>query len=126
MPHGTFCTIVNCMDGRTQLPVNTFMLKKTGADYADTITEPGPVRILCEPDNPLQKSIFDRLDISVEKHGSKTICIVAHADCAGNPVSDDTQLEQLKSATVALKNRYPESTIIPVWVDDDTWTVFPQ
>jgi len=40
----SFCTAINCMDGRTQLPVNEFMRRKLGVAYVDTITEAGSVR----------------------------------------------------------------------------------
>ena len=48
----SFCTAINCMDGRTQLPVIEFLKDKFGVEFVDTITEPGPVRILADqPDS---------------------------------------------------------------------------
>ena len=111
------------MDGRTQLPVNEYLRDLLNTDYVDTITEPGPVRILAEQqDSSLAKSILDRIDISVGKHKSKTIAIVAHYDCAGNPLDKDKQLEQLTKAVKWLSEKYPEVKVLGLWVDSD-WTV---
>ena len=85
MVSGRFATAINCMDGRTQLPVNEWMKEKFGVDFVDTITEPGPNGVLTNNKVPLVSSIKDRVLISVNGHGSKTIALVGHHDCAGNP-----------------------------------------
>jgi hypothetical protein len=118
-----FCTAINCMDGRTQLPVNDYLRNVLNVEYVDTITEPGPPKILAEQqDSPLAQSILSRLDISVNKHGSKSIALVAHHDCAGNPAPEDIQRQQLQAATKFLAQHYPDVTILALWVDSD-WTV---
>lgn len=48
MSEGTFAAVINCMDGRTQVPVIEFMKSRCGVDYVDMVTEPGPVKILAE------------------------------------------------------------------------------
>lgn len=35
-----FATAINCIDGRTQLPVIEWARKKYGVDYVDMITKP--------------------------------------------------------------------------------------
>jgi carbonic anhydrase len=119
----SFCTVINCMDGRVQLPVNEYLCRELSVDYVDTITEAGPVRILSEEQqSALADSILARVDISVKKHKSKTVAIVAHYDCAGNPVKKDLQLEQLESAIDFLNDEYPDIKIFGLWVDSD-WNV---
>jgi carbonic anhydrase len=111
------------MDGRTQLPVNEYLRELLHTDYVDTITEAGPVLILAEQqDSPPAQSILNRIDISVGKHKSKTIAIVAHYDCAGNPLDKDRQLEQLSKATQWLSEKYPDVKVLGLWVDS-SWTV---
>jgi hypothetical protein len=108
------------MDGRTQLPVNEYLRERLDVDYVDTITEAGPVLILSEQqDSQTAKSILERVNISVNKHGSKSIAIVAHFDCAGNPADKDKQLSQLKTATQWLSGTYPDVNILGLWVDSD-------
>lgn len=119
----SFCTAINCMDGRTQLPVNAYLREKLGVDYVDTVTEPGPVRIVGEePESALTRSILDRVDISTQKHGSTCVAMVAHADCTGNTAGKDKQMEQLTAAVAFLKNRYPGVTILGLWVNEQ-WSV---
>jgi len=111
------------MDGRTQLPVNEFLRAKCHVDYVDTITEAGPVRILAEDNySLLAESIRNRIDISINKHKSEVIALVAHYDCAGNPVDKTRQLEHLQSAIQWLKEKYPAAEILGLWVDSE-WKV---
>jgi len=121
--HGSFATAINCMDGRTQLPVNEWMRRKCGADYVDTITEPGPVKLLAEArDTQVLRSIRRRVEISVTRHGSKDIAIVAHHDCAGNPVEKERQLDQLSKAAAVVDGWALGLKVYQLWVDSD-WRV---
>ncbi len=119
----SFCTAINCMDGRTQLPVIEYLQRRLNVDYVDTITEAGPVRILGdEPDSPLAAGILARVDISTNKHGSNCIAVVAHHDCGGNPAPKEIQMGQLDRALRFLTARYPHIQILGLWLDPD-WTV---
>ena len=69
-----FATAINCMDGRTQLPVIEYMKSRYGVDYVDMVTEPGTNKILAENgDKTTIESIKRRVKISVERHNSKQI-----------------------------------------------------
>ncbi len=118
-----FCTVINCMDGRVQLPVIHYLQQRFGVEYVDTITEPGPCRILAERTNAaLVQSILMRLNISVEKHGSQNLAVVGHHDCAGNPVNRDEQMQHLQQAIEFLRGQYAGMEIIGLWVDEQ-WQV---
>ncbi len=94
-----FATAINCMDGRTQLPVIAYLKEKCKVDCVDMVTEAGPVRILADfADRILIDSIKHRVEISTERHGSHYIAIVGHSDCAGNPVSEGIQREQIRKS----------------------------
>ncbi|MCG8339179.1 MAG: hypothetical protein MJE63_32105 [Proteobacteria bacterium] len=119
----TFCTVINCMDGRTQLPVNQHLKEKFKAEYVDTITEPGPNRILAEQTAQHKlESIFQRLEISIKKHHSVGLAIVGHHDCAGNPTTREEQEKHIRKSIDFLKGKYPEIEVLGLWVDD-TWQV---
>ena len=118
-----FYTAVNCMDGRVQLPVIAYLKKRFRVEFIDMITEPGPGGVLATGTNkPLIKSIFYRINISLERHNSSGIAIVAHHDCAGNPVTDNEQLAHLHKAAKALKSEYPHVPIVKLWVNEQ-WQV---
>jgi len=121
--HKKFATAINCMDGRTQMPVYTFCTDRFGVDYVDTITEPGPDKIVAgEGDTDLLQSILNRVDISVYKHGSRHIVMVGHYDCAGNPIEKSVHEKQVMKSVEILRERYSECEILGVWVDEN-WVV---
>jgi hypothetical protein len=111
------------MDGRTQVPVIEWMKREYGVDYVDAVTEPGPVRVLAEePEGDAAGSVRERVAISVEKHGSKAVAVVAHFDCAGNPASKDEQLVQLRRALETVRGWGFDAEVVGLWVDEN-WTV---
>jgi hypothetical protein len=124
MAEGTFGTVINCMDGRTQLPLNAWVKEEFGVDHVDTITEPGPNGILAKGEGPLVDSIKDRVLISVNGHGSKTIVLVGHFDCAGNPGPRDMQEDHVMKGIETIRKWELPVRILGVWVGED-WKVEP-
>ena len=111
------------MDGRVQLPVISFLLDRFEAEYVDMVTEAGPVAALCEPEREAQvRGIHARVELSIERHGSRGLAVVAHHDCAGNPVPAEKQQEQLGSAVSLLRERFPGIPVVALWVDSQ-WQV---
>ncbi len=120
MMKGSFATAINCMDGRTQLPVMEYIKGNYGVDYVDAVTEPGPNKILAEnSDKAAVESIKKRVRISVEHHNSKLIAIVGHHDCAGNPADRETQLRHLSAAMETAAAWGFGVEIIGLWVDEN-------
>lgn len=118
MTTAPFCTVINCMDGRIQLPVLDYLRDRFQRPFVDNITIAGPVRILKEQQPAgIVRAVLERLRVSVELHGSRSIAVVAHHDCAGNPVSEARQLAQLKPALAWVKQHYPQCEVIGLWVD---------
>jgi hypothetical protein len=121
--HGTFATAINCIDGRTHLPVIQFMREHCNVDYVDVITEPGPDKIMAElEETAIIESILSRVNISIQKHNSSTIAIVGHFDCAGNPVPEKIHKQQLAKAVDFLKEEYPDKKIIALWLNEEAIT----
>ncbi|GEM_PF-148939 len=122
-PGMSFATVVNCMDGRVQLPVIRYLQGRFGVEHVDSVTEAGPCRILAENDPPeLCRSILSRVEISVRKHRSRGIAVVAHFDCAGNPAPRDDQVGQVREAVQRLRERFAGVETIGLWVGED-WRV---
>ncbi len=121
--HRNFVTTVNCMDGRVQIPINEYLIKKYNANYVDTITEAGPNKILAENiDIQTINSIKSRLEISINKHKSNSIAMVGHYDCGGNPAEKDEQIVQIKESVKLIKTWFKDTEIIGLWVDKN-WKV---
>ena len=118
-----FGTSIHCMDGRIQEPLINYIKDNYSIKYIDTITEPGPCKILSENlEISLIESIDRRVSISLEKHGSKIIFISGHHDCAGNPVSKESQVNQLIQSEAFLRSKYPDVRIVKLWINEK-WKV---
>ena len=119
MSYGSFATAISCIDGRIQIPVIDYVLRKCKVDYVDMITEPGPIRVLAENSDKLMiESIKLRLAISMGKHGSVHIVVVGHDDCAGNPVEKATQLKQILESIRTVRSWGFRAEILGLWIDD--------
>ncbi|MDP6359719.1 MAG: hypothetical protein QF473_31655 [Planctomycetota bacterium] len=116
----TFCTAINCLDGRTQLPVVSYLTQRFGVEFVDIVSEAGPAGMLarnCKSQG--SRSIFRRIDISIKAHKSRAIAVVAHHDCAGNPKPATEQIEELRKCVEVLRKRYSDLPVIALWVDAD-------
>ncbi|HEU4894405.1 MAG TPA: carbonic anhydrase [Acidimicrobiia bacterium] len=112
-----FATVLECMDGRPQRKVADYLATSFGARHLDTITTAGMVRHLAT-DTEQTAAILSNLDISVRRHGSRQIAVVAHHDCAGNPVPDKTQKDQVSTAVARLSGSHPDAEVLGLWVDE--------
>jgi len=119
----SFCTVINCIDGRIQLPVIKYLQNRFKVTNVDNITEAGVNRVISEQkDEILIQSILRKVNISIEKHHSIGLAISGHYDCAGNPASKDEQIIHIQNAVRILKQHYNGLEIIGLWVDKD-WEV---
>ncbi len=103
----TFFTTVGCMDGRVQEPVTNFGRQVFGAKFADTVTEAGLVGKLAQDqvDPEVRESIKKKVvDVSIGKHDSKGIVVHGHQECAGNPVADDKQKDDVRRSVSFVDN----------------------
>ena len=123
----TFFTVVGCVDGRVQWPVAMFGKEKFDARFPDTITEAGIVGLISNnPSSEFVENLKFKLLVSLDKHHSKGIVVDGHAECAGNPVSDEKYKEDIQASVEFIKNlisnRIP---VVGVFVvrDGDSWRV---
>ncbi len=120
MAEGKFATSVACMDGRIQIPLTNWIKERYSVDFVDTITEPGIDKIISG--NTDLDSIKSKINISINAHGSELIVVSGHYDCAGNPVSDEDHITQIKKSVKVISSSNPNVTVVGVWVDDN-WAV---
>jgi len=119
----SFCTAINCMDGRVQLPVIEYLKRHRGVSYVDIVSEAGPALILARQEKPeLVNSIMRRVGVSIDVHKSKTVAVVAHHDCAGIPEPEAQQHDYLRSAVRYVAQQRPNAAVIGLWVND-AWVV---
>ncbi len=115
----SFCTAVNCIDGRVQEPVSYYLRNHFKVKFVDSITEAGPNLILSNQQPKANvEAILQKLKISVEAHSSKGIGIAAHHDCAGNPSTKKQQLYDLNQSSLFLQSQFPKLEIVKLWIDE--------
>jgi carbonic anhydrase len=120
MTKGKFATSVSCMDGRIQIPLTNWIKENFSVDYVDTITEPGIDKQIS--DNTDLESIKTKVGISINKHESELIVVSGHYDCAGNPVSNEEHITQIKKGIKVISSWNLGVKVVGVWVDD-TWKI---
>lgn len=120
MAEGKFATSVSCMDGRIQLPLAKWIKENYSVDFVDAITEPGVDKTIAA--NSDLESIKFKIGISINVHKSELIVISGHSDCAGNLVSDEEHISQIKKGIDVISSWNTGAKVIGVWVDD-SWNV---
>ncbi|MDP6225346.1 MAG: hypothetical protein QF501_02650 [Anaerolineales bacterium] len=99
MKSNSFAAALNCIDGRTQIPVINFIKERSGVRYVDMITEAGIIKHLASnTEDSVVKATRLSVEISVSGHKTKSVFLVAHQDCLGNQVADKIQKGQLLQA----------------------------
>ncbi|KMM39369.1 carbonic anhydrase [Guptibacillus hwajinpoensis] len=113
----TFGTALNCIDGRTQIPVTKWLKRHFGVDYVDLITEPGMDRVLSQATYIELDRIRKNAVISIEAHHSKVIVVVGHYDCAANPVSDEQHFKDIQASVQTVRSWCLPVVVVGLWVD---------
>lgn len=111
----TRATCLNCMDGRTQLPVINWIRKKYQIAFVDVITEAGMDWALASKDSI--NEILRSINISIKINKSTIIFVVGHYDCRGNPVNKEAHCEHIAKALKRLKEYFPKIKIVGLWVN---------
>ena len=116
----TRATCLNCMDGRVQLPVLTWIKANYPVDFVDVITEAGMDGVLAKQDDISE--VLRSIKVSVNLNKSTRLFVVGHYDCRGNPVNDNLHREEIVESVNRLKPLWPNQEIIGLWVND-RWQV---
>ena len=122
MTDGKFGTVINCIDGRTQIPVSKWIKENYSLDYIDTITEPGPDKAISEKNASKIEQLKTKVLISIKAHGSKIVIIAGHHDCAANPVSKTNHIDQIKKSINEIKSWNLDVDVFGIWVNEE-WKI---
>lgn len=109
--HGTFVTLLTCMDGRTEGFASSKVKELTGSDFVDKVTYAGPDGVFAKNDVVGLEHIKKHLAVSIDKHGSKKIFVFPHEECAGFPVENEEHLKALDLAVTRIKEWFPGTTV---------------
>ncbi len=70
-PNATFATLIACIDGRVQRPLNDWVRSAAQATYVDTVTIPGPDKALIAGPAERIDAVRQDVEISLGAHGSR-------------------------------------------------------
>jgi hypothetical protein len=119
-----FGTVINCIDGRVQLPVMEYLKNNFEPEYFDTANEAGPLKILTERTDKCRLfSLKEQITTSVEVRKGEILALVGHHDCIGNPVDRKRQEEQMHEALDYLKNAYGDEILYVGLYVNEKWEV---
>lgn len=121
-----FATALTCIDGRIHECLRDWIQVRTGAGVVDLVTVQGPDRVLARADDAWVLRLADRVQVSHRAHGSTTLVIASHSDCAGHPVPDSEHHEDLQRAAARIGSLCPAMNLLTVHVEssgDGTWRV---
>jgi carbonic anhydrase len=116
----TRATCLNCMDGRVQLPVLTWIKANYPVDFVDVITEAGMDGVLAKQEDISE--VLRSIKVSVNINKSTRLFVVGHYDCRGNPVDEKVHREEIIDAVKRLKPLCHTQDVIGLWVND-RWEV---
>lgn len=117
-----FATALNCIDGRTQIPVIKWLKENFNVDYVDLITEPGMDKVLSQGQWGEIERLREKVIISMTAHDSDIVAVVGHYDCAANPVSDCKHFRDIVASTYTVKSWGLPVVVVGLWVDE-SWRV---
>ena len=116
----TRATCLNCMDGRVQLPVLTWIKANYPVDFVDVITEAGMDGVLAQQNDISE--IMRSINVSVSLNKSTRLFVVGHHDCRGNPVDHPRHRDDIANAVERLKPLWAAQEVVGLWVND-RWEV---
>ena len=113
-----FGTALNCIDGRTQIPIIEWIKENFDVDYVDLITEPGMDKVLAQNQYVETGRLRKNVIISITAHNSNVLAIVGHYDCAANPVSYSKHVQDIIASTRVVKSWDLPVKVVGLWVDE--------
>ena len=128
MLKGKFAVALDCIDGRTKEVVINYAKENFGTDFVDFVDAPGMDGILSgdilipdgfsAPRAVLLKWFRAQVEISAIHHKAKTIIVVGHDQCAGNPVKKEKHSEQIKKAVELVRSWNFGPEVVGIWVGE--------
>jgi hypothetical protein len=122
MARAMFGTAINCIDGRVQIPVITWMREMLSLVYVDLVTQPGADGVLARDAGLAEQMIRPRVELSVNRHASPVVVVAGHYDCLANPVDEAEHRANLVTAIATLQTWELKVKLLALWVNQ-AWQV---
>jgi carbonic anhydrase len=116
-----FATCLNCIDGRTHLPLIDWIKTTHNIEYVDLITEPAMLELLSHDINN-NRALIDKIRLSLEKHKPTLIIAAGHYDCAACTKNNLDHKKDIGRAVENITQLFPGIPVCGLWVNEN-WTV---
>lgn len=113
-----FATALNCIDGRVQSPVRSWIDMHCRVDFVDMITEVGPDCVLTRGSLAEKTSVREKVRFSIEVHNSEAVAVVGHFDCQGNPVNRDEHIQDIMESVEIVRGWELWVRIVGLYVNE--------
>ena len=131
---GTFGLVLCCIDGRNIGPLQEWVKEKfPEIDHVDYVTAPGLDGILSgsiTDQSALDRQMTIKTDalVSLSHHHPQFVVVSGHEDCAGNPVSHEQHLEDIKKSVEVAKGwdkGFADLPVMGLYIErnGDEWVV---
>jgi len=114
-----FATALNCIDGRTQIPVIQKMKTDFAVDFVDLFTWRGMDKAISEGTPDFLNELKNSVALSVEVRPTQLIAIAGHHDCIGNPTSEAIHKRQIRESIRIIQSWNFPVDVIGLWVNRD-------
>lgn len=113
-----FAAVINCIDGRSHLPVINWVQSHLDVEFVDMITEPGPTKTLSQFPSQATRAIYEKAAISATAHGADTVAVVGHYDCAADPASTEKHHQQIVKSVQVITSWALFQRVIGLWINE--------
>ncbi len=118
MSQKSFATAIGCIDGRAAIPTLQFLQNYLQVDHVDFVTSAGPDKAFLQGEPAKIEEMKRQVAISLNAHHSKIITIVAHHDCAGNPISREEHFAMLSACVKEIEQWNHDVRVLSLWINE--------
>lgn len=105
-----FSALLTCIDGRA-LPTALDWVNAThDVDHVDVITAPGMDGALADGTGAGEDAL-ESLLVSMGAHGTRSVVVAGHDDCAGHPATSERRGSIIADAVARVAARHPELAV---------------
>ena len=84
----------------------------------DTVTVPGPDNVLTQGTPEQIAALRGPVEISVRAHGSQTVVVAGHYDCAAFPADREAHAAAIRAAVNVVRGWGLPVVVVGLWVND--------
>jgi carbonic anhydrase len=114
-----FTALLTCIDGRALPTALDWVTANSDVDHVDVITAPGMDGALADG-TAVGDDALESLLVSMVAHGTRSVVVVGHDDCAGHPAPPQDRARIITEAMARVAARHPDLAVRGLHVQQST------